>query len=95
MKLPPKYKYKKSFDIKGEEWRVAFVSQIEGKNTLGLCDPSNRIIYIRNRLGPAETFRTFLHEMIHVFESEYGITISHKDVYKLEDAIFHFLTENF
>jgi hypothetical protein len=40
-------------------------------------------------------FKTFLHELTHCFEEEYKIKISHKAVYKLEEAMFDFLVNNF
>jgi hypothetical protein len=95
MKLPTKSKYPKTLVVKGEEWRIAFVDSIEGKGTLGLCDPSNRIVYIKNGQSKKETYKSFLHEMIHVLELEYDISIPHSSVYKLEEAIYDLLINNF
>lgn len=95
MKLLGKRQYPKSLVIKGEEWRIAWVDRIEGKGTLGMCDPSNRIIYIRNKQSKEETFKTFLHECLHALEMEHDISIPHASIYKLEQAIFALLTENF
>lgn len=81
--------------IKGEEWRVVFVDRIEGKDTLGMCDPSNRVIFIKNGQSKEETFKSYLHEILHALEMEHDIKISHKAIYALEQAVFLFLTENF
>ena len=96
MKLPKSRRgYPKSLLVKGEEWRIVFVDRIEGKDTLGMCDPSNRIIYIKNKQSPVETWKTFLHECIHMLEMEHDIRIPHKSVYKFENAIFELLRDNF
>lgn len=96
MKLPTKNKYPTTLKIKDAEWRIAFVDRIEkSKDTLGLMDPSNNLIYIQNGLSKEEMFKTFIHEVTHAFEVEYNIKISHKAVYQLEGAIFNFLKDNF
>lgn len=95
MKLPTKRRYPKTLIIKGEEWRIAWVDRIEGADVLGLCDPSNRIIYIKNKQSAKQTFLTYLHEVLHALEMEYDISISHRAVYKLEVAIHSFLMDNF
>lgn len=95
MKLLSKRQYPGTLLIKGEEWRIAFVDRIEGKETVGMCDPSNRIIYIANGQSKEEMFATFIHECLHALEMEHDIKISHKAIYALEKAVFQFLTENF
>lgn len=96
MKIPrSKRGYPKTLNVKGEEWRLVFVDRIEGKDTLGMCDPSSRIIYIKNGLSSEEMFKTWLHECLHLLEAEHDIKISHRSIYQLEEAIFSFLKENF
>lgn len=95
MKFPPKTKYHKTLKIKGEEWRIAFVDVIEGEDTAGMCDPSNRIIYIQNKQSRAETAKTFIHEVLHALDDEYSLNLSHPTVYKLEIALYEFLKDNF
>lgn len=95
MKLPPQSKYPTEIFIKGESWRITFVDVIEGKDTLGLCDPNNKVIHIRRGLKKDELFKTFIHELCHAAEDSYSIKVSHKAVYKLEEAIFDILVNNF
>lgn len=61
---------------------------------LGLCDFENRQIIIKNGQSEKETLKTFAHELFHSWEHEFKITIKHKDIYLLEDAVFNFLTLN-
>ncbi len=97
MKLPPIRKYPKEIRVKDEMYKIKFVRKIAGESsdTQGLCDPNTRIIRIKLGQSAAETFYTFIHEVLHAFEAEYEIKTSHPDVYKLEKAIGDFLLTNF
>jgi len=92
---PKKKKYPKVLHVKDEEYRVVFVDRIEGKDTLGICDPEARVITIQNGQTDLETMKTFVHEVLHALEFEHNLRISHKLVHKLEDAITDFLIQNF
>lgn len=63
-------------------------------NCLGLCDPNNRHIYIKNGLSKNLEIQCFIHEWLHSAENEFKIKLSHESIYKLEEAIFKFLTLN-
>lgn len=95
MKLLTKSQYPTSLKVKDEEYRVAFVADIAGDNTVGQCDPGNRVIHIENGQSREEMLKTFIHETLHALEFEYDIKISHKAIYKLEIAIFNFIRDNF
>lgn len=73
------------------------VYQDEIKNDpdcVGLCDPNNRHIYIKNGLSKTELRKTLLHELCHAWCFEYHINIPHESIYKLEEAILKTLTLN-
>jgi hypothetical protein len=61
---------------------------------MGLCDDKTKHIYIKNGLSQTDLMKTLIHETIHCWEFEYKIKLSHENVYKLEEAIFKFLTLN-
>lgn len=63
-------------------------------NCLGMCDPNTKIIYIKNGQSKSAEIKCFLHEWLHSAEAEFEIKIPHDSVYKLEDAIYKFLTLN-
>lgn len=63
-------------------------------NTLGLFDPARIEILIKSGQSSDETLKTLLHEIFHGFEYEYEVTVKHKDIYKLEEALFDFLSAN-
>jgi len=103
MKMPKQRSYPKEIWIGGHPWQIKFKRVVDkdakGKplDTVGLCDPSERIIYIQLGLSPTETLDVFIHEILHAIEDEYRIKLSAKNhrkgdrVYKLSEAIVDFL----
>jgi hypothetical protein len=63
-------------------------------NCLGLCDPNTRHIYIKTNQSKQNIIKCFIHEWLHSAEAEFDIKIPHESIYKLEDAIYRFLTLN-
>lgn len=92
MKLPRPSKYPKKVYLKGATYKIKFVKGLED---LGHTDSGKNIICIRAGMSTNETFRTFIHELLHVLEFEWPIPLKHKTVYKLEEAIFSLLLDNF
>lgn len=75
-------------------WSIKFVRDIEGSDAYGACDPQCKTIYIEMGQTRYQTLCTFLHELIHAIEIEYGFTIRHSILNKLELALASLLTEN-
>jgi hypothetical protein len=92
MKLPNIKDYPKKLHLRGETYKVVFV---KGLKVLGETDSSKRLIRIRAGMSKNETFRTFLHECIHFLEFEYPVKLKHKTVYKLEEALYNLISDNF
>ena len=63
-------------------------------NCLGMCDPNTKHIYIKNGLSKREELKTYIHECAHSLFDENNIKISHRDVYKIEEALYRLLTLN-
>ena len=83
--------------VKDEPWEIRFVRRLandEGQQVAGLADPLDKTIYIRLGQTPIERLRTFVHEVMHAFEEEYGFSIPHSIVEALEDPIIFFILEN-
>lgn len=96
MKLPEVNEYPTHVLINQEHYSVRFVKVIRKEKTcLGICDPERREIMIKIGQTKEETFKTFLHELLHAIEFEYELKIKHKLVHALEDPIFKLLVENF
>lgn len=96
MRLPSVREYPKEVTIGQQVYKIKFVRKIEGEgSTLGNCDPCNHIIKIKLGQSAAETFSTFVHEVLHGVENEHGFELPHAHVYKLERAIADFLMVNF
>jgi hypothetical protein len=94
LKLPRKTQYPTKIRVHKAEYSIAFVDQIEGRSTLGLCDFERKIIFIRNRQKSKDTLKTFIHELLHAIEHEFDLTMQHDLIYKLEDPIFQVLYDN-
>lgn len=90
--IPHIRNYPKKVHLKGETYRLVFVKNLEN---IGEIDSGKKVIRIRAGMSRHETFRTFIHEVLHFIEFEWPIDIPHKTVYKLEEAIFSFLLDNF
>jgi hypothetical protein len=94
MKLNGQRSYPKSLIVNDNEWAIKFVNLIDKKETLGLCDPETKTVYIKKGQKRGEILSTALHEIFHVLEYEYGFDIKHSLVYKMEEAMTSFLLEN-
>jgi hypothetical protein len=95
MQLPQIRKYPREVRVKDETYQVKFVRKIKGeRSTLGECDPESRTIRIKLGQSLAETFATFIHEVLHAIEFEYEIKISHRAIYLYEKGIADLLLAN-
>lgn len=99
MKYPKQSDYNKDWVIGDNLWRVKFVRHIPhdvaGRICLGMTEPSEQIIYLKLGQGARGRFHTFLHEILHVIEDEYGLVIAHDLIYKLEEPLSRFVIDNF
>ena len=92
---PPVRKYPKMIVVREVPWRVRFCRKVpDGPDLLGLCDPASQTIYIKLKQKPKDTFMTFVHEVLHIFENEYDFDIPHKIIEQLEKPIAEFMAEN-
>lgn len=90
--LPKPSQYPKKVHLKGETYKLVFV---KGLKDYGNTDANKKLIRIRAGMSKAETFKTVIHELLHFIEFEWPINIKHKTIYKLEEAIFSLLIDNF
>lgn len=84
MKIPPKIRIKAriSYEVVWQELIA------DDPDCLGLCDPQKRIIYLKLGMSDAETFKTYVHELLHAMSAEHEFELPHRTVYALEEAIF-------
>lgn len=94
MKLKGPNAYAREWIIRGEHWQLKFKKKIE-KDTLGLCDPSDKTVYIKRGLDKVELLKTVIHEFLHSAEDEFNFKLAHRHIYKLEDAIVDFIFNNY
>lgn len=93
--IPTPPEYPKHLMIGVAKYEIVFVKKIRNdKNTTGLCDSGNKIIWIKAGQSHFETFATLIHEVFHAMELEYNISITHKHVYQLERAVSDFFIAN-
>lgn len=86
--------------INGNRWKIKFVRDLSEGDTKhaicrGMCDPSTKIIYIRQGQSYLERLDTVFHEILHSLEFEYEIELDHKHVYKMGEAMAKLYLENF
>ncbi len=88
--------YPRQLHIGENIWDIRFCRIIpgHGPNTLGLCDPSELIIYIKMGQTPRERFKTFAHEICHAVCFEFNIKENHAIIHKLEEPIVRLLMDN-
>lgn len=62
-------------------WEIKWVKVIPGDSvyfeTLGICDPNERVIYIKTGQSAYQRAVTFFHEVGHAWEHETGKTLPH------------------
>lgn len=105
MSFPGIRDYPKFINIRGESWEIRFFKnkidnwedgededEIDG--TLGLCHFEDKIIYIKLGQDRENTFKTFVHEVLHAVEDEYCLQIPHRIIYKFEEVVSDLLKEN-
>lgn len=97
MQLPSFKRYPRQVRVRRAVYEIRMVKRIPGYkcNILGLCDTSERVIYIRNDLSRKNLLKTFIHEILHAIEEEYNLRIAHSLIHSLETPIFNFLKGNF
>ena len=98
--MPLKMKdYPRQIQVGDSVWGVRFVRRLAdpspGSITWGACDPSDQVIYIRLGQSQTERLKTFLHELLHAIEFEYGFEMPHRLIHRLEDPLVRFLMDNY
>ena len=83
--------YPKEIRLNGDVYTVKFVKMKDA----GLTDPNKFEILICKGMTRKETFKTFIHELLHVMEFTEDLPIPHKLVYKIEEAMFDLWEQNF
>lgn len=94
MNIPQRKHYPKGLWIRGEWWRIQFVSTLideDGKELLGLCDYLECLILVRTRQTPSQRFSTFIHEVIHALHPE----ADENQVLRWEPVYLDFFLRNF
>jgi hypothetical protein len=92
MKLP---KIPSHIKIKNKVvYEIVWVDSFKDEDVLGECRPEQRQIALKNGMSEKQTWATFLHEILHCFQFERDVSISHKHIYELEEAIYYALFHN-
>lgn len=97
MKLPS------SIRLHGHAWKIRVVDQAhldkvageygEENEVVGYCTWAERAIYLSAELAGDLLLSTLIHEVIHAVSYTTGVKISHKAVYKIEEALGPLLWE--
>lgn len=96
MAWPPRKKdYPKELLVKDAIYTIHFQRKLNARDDLGLCDSSVKKIHIKLKQNLNETLHTFIHEVLHAIEEEYGFEIEHKIIHKLEEPLARLIFDNF
>lgn len=94
MKIPPKVKIRR---VAGKTiwYKVVWQEVIrDDQSCMGICDPNERIIYLKMGMSKTDTIKTFMHEIFHAIEFEWDQPIPHKITDILEEGAFKLLKLN-
>lgn len=85
-------------DVNGVRYDVLFskdVSSIAGRKfkCRGYCDGESKKIYIQVGLDESLRGSTFWHEVLHAIDFEFGIKISHAQIYRAELPLSKFMRQ--
>ena len=94
---PAKKYWPQDLEIGENIWEIKFKKKIVegGVECSGLCDPGDRIIYIKYPQSPEELFSTLVHEVLHAIEFEYEANIGEYKVRKFETGLIQFFGQLF
>lgn len=78
-------------------WVIKFARVVPGeeKDLLGLCNPCEKTIYIKQKQSFQERLDTLIHELIHAINFEYNFEIKHQHIYKLATCFAKLVVDNF
>lgn len=74
-------------------WKVRFVAKFDDEDTIGLCCPDIKEIWIKRNLTPKDRLETFFHEILHLIEDETGWNLHHKFIYKSQGPLAQIFLE--
>lgn len=75
-------------DAEWEGWTVLISAKsLELADTLGETDLEKKIMVLDSRRSLQETFKTFIHEILHILINDHNRDREHERIYKLGDAI--------
>lgn len=90
MKIPSKVRIKR-----GIYYKVVWQEIIkDDASCMGLCDPNERIIYLKLGMSNTDILKSFTHELLHCIEFEWDQPIPHKITETFEEGIFKILKLN-
>lgn len=78
--------------IRTEVYKVIFDARMKD---FGETDYLKQLIKLRSVMSHREIFKTWIHEVYHALDNEYHIGLTHKQVYKLEEATFNLIWDNY
>ena len=75
-------------------YEIVYVDEFKDGNTLGEMRPSLKQIALLNGQSNTELTKTFIHEVLHAISDENEISLTERQVLKLEDALYRFFRLN-
>lgn len=73
---------------------MVYIDEFKDGETLGECRFNPNQIVIKNGQSDTETFKTFLHEVLHAVSIENKVGLTEKQTRALEDGLYRLLRLN-
>jgi hypothetical protein len=83
----------KEMIVKDLDYKITVTGKLP-KHLAGECDFADQVIRISKFQSNREKRRTFWHEISHAIDEAYNIGLTHKQVYKLEEALYCLFRDN-
>lgn len=82
--------------MKSTWYRVKFRRKLtlKGHSLDGFYDEGRQLILIAYGQGQFSRISTLIHELLHAVDTEHKVGLTHKQIYKLEKALFSLLVDN-
>lgn len=75
-------------------WKRDIPGARPGRIVMGMTYGDDKEIHIRMRLSAKERLATFVHELLHALEYEYGIAVPHEVIYKIDAPLARLIIDN-
>lgn len=83
------------FQVGKNLWcEVLWTDEFKDEQTLGESRLHSKQVIINKNQSPKETFKTYIHEVLHFFSDTYGWGLTENQIRKIEESIYYWIKED-